>query len=157
MLALPALAAPKGDRVTGNGWNHPVPASDVAEFHIDAKSGPNGENPTGKVSFKKRSTGATIEGPVICLNVVGNIAGIGVDISKTKKTNDAASGILVWVEDNGKKVHGQSPDEIRSMEIYTNQPPTTCPPIDPARMPLQKGDIKVVDTVPAPPGGGTGT
>ena len=142
-----AVAGVKGDEVKGNGWNNPPNPANVAEFHIDAKSGPNGEDPKGKVRFKTRSTGAITEGNVTCLRVEGDLAVIGVDVTKST-TDDPVKpeGLLVYVQDNGKPIKGQSADEIRSTTIVTDDVPTVCPaPIDPNRMPLLKGDIRVND------------
>ena len=142
-----AVAGPKGDKVQGKGWNNPPNPNNVAQFRIDAKSGPNGENPKGKVRFKTLSSGAITEGPVTCLRVQGDLAVIGVDVTKSTTTDPVKpKGLLVYVQDNGKPHKGQAVDEIRSVTIFTDDVPTVCPPVmDPDRMPLLKGDIKIRD------------
>ena len=46
------------DHVVGGGQNNPPSTAPVAHFQINAKSGPNGEDPEGFFSFKR-----TVDGP----------------------------------------------------------------------------------------------
>lgn len=146
LAATPAIAGPKGDSVKGHGENNPPDASRVASFEIDARSDADGANPNGKVRFKTRSTGAITAGDVSCLRVVGKLAVIGVDLTKVRTSDPGPypNAMLVYVEDNGNKKAGA--DEIRSATQTLDAPVTDCPaPMNPDRMPLMKGDIRVDD------------
>lgn len=148
VVANPAVAvAPSKDSVKGNGLNNPPVPTRVARFEINASSGANGENPKGHVNFKTLATNAQTRGDVTCLNVVGDLAVIGVDI--TKSTTDDPTmpeAMLVYVQDNGRKTQDGAVDVIRSTTADLDEAPTVCPPpMDPDRMPLRKGEIRVED------------
>lgn len=143
-----AGADPSKDSVKGTGANNPSTGI-INSFHVNVQSGPNGEDPKGTVTFTslmppKRS----FTGEATCLRVTGNQATIVADFSKTRREADGfdANGVIVWVEDNGKKIKDQSSDEIRNAVQPVEILPASCPPpMDPARMALTKGDIRVVD------------
>ena len=143
----PAAAWVPGDSVFGYGSNNPPNPANVAEFVLGVTSGPHGENPKGFVLFRTVATKALTGGIVTCMNVSGPYAVIGVDV-RLSTTSDPLKpkGLLVYVVDGGPTVAGQSPDEIRTDAIFTGDVPKTCPtPVDPNRMTLQKGAIKVID------------
>ncbi len=142
-----AGADPNKDSVKGEGLNNP-PNGVINGFKLEVKSGPNGEDVKGKVTFTSKATGRKFTGEATCLRVTGSQATIVADITKTKNEPDGfgTNGVIIWVEDNGKKVKGQSPDEIRNSIVPVDDIPASCPaPMDPDRMPLTKGDIKVED------------
>lgn len=143
-----ASAAPKHDKVQGSGINNP-PNGVFAQFHINAKSGPNGEDPQGKFSFKRKD-GAPNEkftAEVTCVNVQGNLASVIGYVTKTK--NDpfpAGKYYLVRLKDDGKGEFTM--DEIQNGPYVGD--PYTCPtPIEPRPEAITKGDIKITDAVAA--------
>jgi hypothetical protein len=155
LFAIPAIAAPKKDKVTGHGINAAV--NNPAEFHINAESGPLGEDPHGTVRFKTIENKAEQKGPVRCLRVDGNRAVIGVEWNKLKnQDNGTNKGAFVFVEDNGK-ADKDDPLSDQMMTVGIRQIDTIpgendCPaPEDIADRTIQKGDLKVVDAQPPVP------
>lgn len=147
MTAAPAGAGQKKDSVKGNGLNNP-PNGNINKFHINVQSGPNGEEAKGKVKFTDPDSKRSFTAEATCLSVSGTQATIVAEFTKTKGHGDdfLANGVVIWVEDNGKKVHGQAPDEIRNAVMMVEDLPATCPPpMDPDRLELTKGDIRVED------------
>jgi hypothetical protein len=84
-----------------------------------------------------------LQGNVVCLTVSGNTAAIGVDISKLKNADTDPGGMLVYVQANGKPMHGKSPDKIQSMN--TDDPPTSCPIVVPDTNNIMKGNLMTQD------------
>lgn len=148
LTAGPAGADPKKDSVKGNGANNP-PNGVINTFKLNVQSDANGGNVKGTVTFT--STDApkrSFTADATCLNVQGSQATIVADVSKFRKEPGGfdANGVIVYVEDNGKKVAGQSMDEIRNSITPVENLPATCPiPTDPNRASLSKGDIRVED------------
>jgi hypothetical protein len=69
-IALPGVSSAQvsaGDSVIGSGTSG-IPGCN-GPVEVDARSGPNGENPTGQVDC-----GTLFSGPVTCLSVNGNVA-----------------------------------------------------------------------------------
>jgi len=155
ICAMPAIAAaPPGDKVEGHGKNNPSVATNRAEFTFDkVKSGPNGENPSGKVRFKTLANDAQEEGNVVCLAVQGNLATIGVVYTKLSKqqSGNPNDGVIVHVAANGKPFDPpgptpkQYPDQITSMGV-PNAADVNCADVSPiVDHTLTYGDIKVTD------------
>ena len=142
-VAGPAAAqAPAGDSVVGTATGQFGGGSPVT-YNIDARSGPNGENPTGQVTA---TTGGSIffSGPVTCLNVQGNIA-----LLKLQSTQGAFIGLVsMRITDNSGST---TPDLIQSTagsgvsnECASPEPSYILPSI------VTSGAIVVTDTPPLP-------
>jgi hypothetical protein len=110
-------------------------------YELNATSGPNGENPTGRVDFGEGWLHSS--GPVTCLAVSGNRA----VLNFRTETGPFSGGILtVLIIDN-------QPDSFTPHPTF--RAPTDCSPIGfdvfGPRI-LRSGDITVVDAPPdAPP------
>jgi len=122
-----------GDSVTGSGSSS---GGLGFTFEIDAHSGPNGENPTGQVTFRFASTGdVAFNGPVTCLAVNGNFAILDVDTPQFHTV-----GLEVTDSPSG--------DLIRAIP-RTGQ--SSCSPIGSAAdFPVTSGDVVVVDAPSLP-------
>jgi hypothetical protein len=133
--AAPVHAQTAGeDSVIGNILIGPAA---VAEF--EARSGPQGENPSGFVSLSSRSSAEA--GRVACLTVIGNRATIGFE-----NALGGGSGGLIFVEDNGPARDGLDRFGVRLIA----QPPRTCPEPE-AFHTFIAGDIRVHDAQPRLP------
>ena len=124
-VAMPASAigshspgkGPKRDLVVGSA-RFPVVA---AHARINAKSGPNGENPRGH--FFLRQGSLQFRGSVTCMRVVGNLASVGGRVNKSNPSGPpVGSGFVQLIQDNGEP--GRSD---RSQTVYLPSPPMTCP------------------------------
>jgi hypothetical protein len=79
-LALPSIssAAPAAptflDTAKASGDNLVLDDFSVFDIHVDAFSGPSGEDPGGHVSFTTIFISDPVSGPVTCLDVAGNTA-----------------------------------------------------------------------------------
>jgi hypothetical protein len=135
VLASPAAATaqvPTQDSVTGSGVARP---GETFTFEFDARSGPNGESPTGEVSFRFASTGEVFfAGPVSCLVVSGNFA-----ILSVASTQFGSVGLEVTDSPGG--------DLIRAIPTGLS----ACMPLGLAvDFPVISGDLVVVDAPSLP-------
>jgi hypothetical protein len=144
---------------SGQGPNHDF-ASGTGQFrvqenfldfdiHVNAKSGPMGEDPQGDFYFRSAASGvgaADIRGVVTCLRVVGNRAAIGGEITQARGDNpflEVGDGVLIYVADNGEP--GTAND---GLELFSQAaPPTVCPPPG-ATAPITGGNYVVHDATP---------
>jgi hypothetical protein len=144
LAAIPAIATathspgkgPKHDLVVGSA-RFSVP---VASVRINAKSGPNGENPRGH--FFLREFGWQFRGSVTCVRVVGHLASVGGRITSSSGVGGPAvgSGFIQLTQDNGSPGRND-----RSQTIRVPSPPTTCPvPTTPVFV-LARGNYVVHD------------
>jgi hypothetical protein len=122
---------------------------------VDARSNPDGSNPSGGATAGLRST-YSVSGHVTCLTVVGNRATVGFAVDTGFSVNGSL-GHLIFVEDNGSPGAGLD----LANDIETALPPTSCPvatdedlvpfPFIPIRpQPIESGDITVVDAPALP-------
>jgi hypothetical protein len=138
---------PRHDQVAGTGAiDTPVtPFGPVfVKLHVNAKSGPFGTDPRGKVVFRGNPPpigDIDIKGRVTCLNVVGNQAIVGFEITKAKAgpIPEGAGGIFS-ILDNGEPGTGNDAFEGGPLP----QPPTICP-LFPATRTLTQGNFIVHD------------
>ena len=121
--ATAAPLGPKSDAVLGGGKTF----SDI--FSINAHVNPNGKV-MGHINAKNvpEFIEFSIEGTVNCVNVVGNRASIGGELTHFDQVGwpnpDQYHGWLFFVEDNGNQQG--VPDKISYQYIYVN-PITSCP------------------------------
>jgi hypothetical protein len=107
-------------------------------IHINASSGPTGENPSGTGSFVAFGI-FNIGGPVTCLNVTGNTAVLNI--------NDQTFGfgiLTVTLTDNG----GNGRDEMNAAP--SGRAPTDCSPFSGTQDTLSSGRATVFDAPPLP-------
>ncbi len=144
LAAIPTIATathspgkgPKHDQVVGSA-RFSVP---VASVRIDAKSGPNGENPRGH--FFLSEFGWQFRGSVTCVRVVGHLASVGGRVSSSSGVGapQVGSGFIQLTQDNGSPGRND-----RSQTIRVPSPPMTCPvPTTPAFV-LARGNYVVHD------------
>jgi hypothetical protein len=131
----PAHAAPAGDSVAITGA--PVITSLYTIFTLDARSTPNGENPTGQVRFDAFGGSLHLNGPVTCLSVTGDTAIIGF--------HDEPADATVTL-----RVVDDTPDTFDVISIERS--PTDCSPGGPTQFEdfVQSGDIVVTEAPPLP-------
>jgi hypothetical protein len=145
-MLVPASASaaplgPKSDAVVGGGKTF----SDI--FSINAIVNPNGKimghiNAKNVLDFVQFS----VEGTVNCLNIIGNRASIGGELSHFDQEGwvnpEQYHGWLFFVEDNGNQQG--VPDKISYQFVYVN-PVTTCPnpTVNSAYFELLEGNINV--------------
>jgi hypothetical protein len=95
-----AAQVPTQDSVSGSGVARTVGTDTTFAFEIDAHTGPNGENPTGQVTFRYTTDGSIFfSGPVTCLAVNGNFAILSVATLQFQavglEVTDSPSGDLI--------------------------------------------------------------
>jgi hypothetical protein len=134
---------PGRDLVAGTGAVENLVPPIFVKLHVNAKSGPFGTAPRGKVVFRGNPPPIgeiDIKGRVTCLNVVGNQAIVGFEITKSKAgpIPEGAGGIFS-ILDNGEP--GTS-DAFEGGPLP--QPPTICP-LFPATRTLTQGNFIVHD------------
>lgn len=123
-LAVPLAASgnpPTQDKVDGT-------VEDIfpSTLHVAAISDANGSNARGNLWYHAENPGFTINvaGEVTCLNVVGNMATIGMRIDRAKLPGlvGEGDGFLFVVNDNG-----EPGDMDTHLDIPQAVPPTVCP------------------------------
>jgi hypothetical protein len=128
---------PPEDSVTGSGTTDSL----ISTFHIDARSGPSGENPTGHVVL---GAGAIFDGTVTCLAAEGNVAVFNISIGVSllpplltlRATDNSGSG---------------APDLLELFSAEGRSPSDCSPPTQLLqRGSVLTGDIVVVDVPPLP-------
>jgi hypothetical protein len=155
--AVPSNEADNKDSVHGAGQILTAPGDGSVpnnRINVTAQSGPSGEDPQGKVSFKALADKPAFSGDVVCLRVEGNRATILFSLDKTKEGPERFDdgGALVFIEDNGNPSGGSSPDRQRNFRLtqaeFTVQKAAGCPaPITPVRE-LESGNLIVRDAQP---------
>jgi hypothetical protein len=78
------------------------------QFHFNARSGPNGEDPRGMYWAKEGIGGLfTFTSEVKCLNVQGNVAYIGTEVTRAQEGVQEGDPVAFRVEDNGEPGAGR--------------------------------------------------
>jgi hypothetical protein len=144
LAAIPALATAKHSPGKGPKHNLVVGSArfsvPVASVRINAKSGPNGENPRGH--FFLTEFGWQFRGSVTCVRVVGNLASVGGRVTSSSGVGGppVGSGFIQLTQDNGSPGRND-----RSQTIGVPSPPMTCPvPTTPGFV-VAKGNYVVKD------------
>lgn len=117
--------SPNQDYVVGGGQNNPANGV-INHFAIAAHSDPNGDNPFGQGLFVDTASGPPIHafmGDVVCLRVDGNRASVllAVDHGLNQPPALDDGGDLMFFEDNGGPVNGQSPDRMINQRLNAAQ------------------------------------
>jgi hypothetical protein len=145
--------APYQDSAWGAGtFCQPGGGPFCALFHTNAKSEFDGSNPEGTVfaHITEVATGfqAEVYGRVTCLNVVGNQAVVGSEITKTSDPGFLPVGIgaLAQYTDNGEPgSNSTTPDRGFATPVPT--PPVICPPPGFPTSPVTQGNFVVHDAL----------
>jgi hypothetical protein len=156
--AVPDTEANNKDSVHGAGQILTAPGDGSVpnnRINVTANSGPSGEDPDGKVSFKALADQPAFSGDVVCLRVEENRASILFSLDKTKEGPERFEdgGGLVFIEDNGNPEGGVSPDRQRNRRLteeeFVEQQDAGCPapPANPGRQ-LVSGNLIVRDAQP---------
>ena len=83
-------------------------SSGGGQFHFNARSGPNGEDPRGMYYAKDGIFGLfTFTSEVKCLEVHGNIAYIGTVVTRAQEGVQEGDPVVFRVEDNGEPGAGR--------------------------------------------------
>jgi hypothetical protein len=78
------------------------------QFHFNARSGPDGEDPRGMYYAKDGIFGLfTFTAEVKCLRVVGNVAFIGTEVTRAEEGVQEGDPVVFRVEDNGEPGAGR--------------------------------------------------
>lgn len=151
---------PAGDSVTGGAHDCVQVVNGFCEDHsvgLDAHSGPDGENPTGTMSygFGFGSPGSTGfgQGQVTCLSVAGNVATIGFTGREFDEFLELFVSGWVTVKDGGGPGSGLDRFNVLFLKRDLNPVPTpaNCD-VAPDALPFANddGDLTVVDATPRP-------
>jgi len=157
-LALPATTwagasnsnAP-GDFVVGGGENNPPEPAPVNHFAVNGHSDSDGSNPFGEAHFidTVNKPVRRFNGEVVCVNVNGNRATI---VFQFRNTLNQPAPLqdgwdIMFVEDNGDPVGGQSPDFVANDLHPSTDPVADCrtAPFRRAANPLTSGNVQVHD------------
>ena len=154
-LAVPALsiadpADPQHDQVIGSWEQTTTGGGPNNQFHVNARSNPDGSDAEGHVMIEVKGQNPTgFKADVTCMNVVGNTATIVARF--TRATNQGnREGVILKVTDNGKTPGPPSPDmasNVRAADGQLDAAEVACeaPPLN-VGTPVQ-GDIKVRDAL----------
>jgi hypothetical protein len=150
-----AVSAANATHSNGTGPNHdfvngsgildfgPVFGDGATEkFHVDAKSAADGSQAQGKMFLQEKNfpIDQSFQADVTCLNVVGNSASIGGEVTRSNNPGiPEGSGVQAFVTDNG-----EPGDQDRYFGAFTESPPEVCPPPNP-RIASEKGNFVVHD------------
>jgi hypothetical protein len=159
-LALPSVSSaappppPQLDTAMATGSSNGAAGSTFSNIHVDAHSGPSGENPGGSVSFDstaefQRPGGILtipfrVSGPVTCLNVTGNEAVIKINATVELFGVESPAVWEINLVDNG----GSGLDTFGSPQ--GNNDPTDCSGGSVLGFPLFVGRAVVFDAKPLP-------
>jgi hypothetical protein len=78
------------------------------QFHFNAHSGPDGEDPGGMYYAKDGIFGLfTFTSEVKCLRVMGNVAFIGTEVTRAQEGAQEGDPVVFRVEDNGEPGAGK--------------------------------------------------
>jgi hypothetical protein len=141
-----ATGSAKVARADGKGPQTDVVAGEAqfaglgAVIHINAQSGPNGEDARGHFSFAQTGS-ASFEGDVSCLNVEGNAAYAGGTIVSSDNPALVGQGFMQLTTDNGSP--GTSDQSVTTQ--IGGPVPTTCPTPSPGGFTLTYGNYVVHD------------
>jgi hypothetical protein len=140
---------PKMDLVAGTGQLQAEPSIADTEWHVNAKSGPSGEDPQGTFFVRLEGTfllDLNIRGRVTCLTVVGNMAVLGAEITSSRGTTEVpGQGMLIQITDNGEG-NDDPPDTFNG--VFTVIPPQICPAPFLVGAPITQGNFIVRAAVP---------
>jgi hypothetical protein len=135
---------PQMDLAAGTGQ---LDAAGLAlKAHVNAMSGPSGENPQGdfylEAAISSFPTPFHVRGGVTCLNVVGNRATVGGVIERSDHPAfPEGSGIFLFIRDDDEGVG----DGIAAGQNAA--PPQTCQFLEPG-LPNTQGNFIVHDATP---------
>ena len=118
-----------------------------AQFHLNAKSDPDGNDPHGSFFLRQEPfvTGALdVRGSVTCLDVTGNRAWVGLVVEESTGTFPLpeGSGLIFEIVDNG-----EPGDADRAVGQLSPTPPRRCR-VDFAEWEITRGNITVHDATP---------
>jgi hypothetical protein len=125
--------------------NHP----EEWHFVVSAQDGPNGATGHYTAQYAKGKQKHGYSGKVTCVRVEGNLASVGIVITKVDGPGNPAgvqvgAGEIIRIADNGNPSDGGAADSI-SGGAFTATPPTTCPdPVNPTT-PYVGGNVLVKD------------
>lgn len=116
-----------------------------SQIHLNARSGPLGEDPRGHFFVRAVFPDADVRGSISCLTVVGNTASVGLEIERSRTPAfPEGSGLLLFVADNG-----EPGDDDSFNGFFTPTPPQVCPPPFPqSGAGLFQGNYVVHDAAP---------
>jgi hypothetical protein len=93
------------------------------QFHFNARSGPSGEDPRGMYYAKEGIFGLfTFTAEIKCLQVVGNVAFIGTEVTRAQEGAQEGDAVVFRVEDNGDPGAGRD----RFVGTPGSDPETDC-------------------------------
>jgi hypothetical protein len=102
-------------------------------FAFSAHAGPNGPSGTAELSGTSLYFGAafdwSLRGHVVCVNVSGNMASIGVAVDQSSGTAAGLAAITMSVGDNGNGRHGADLFYLMAPDGQCQQPPVSAYPI----------------------------
>jgi hypothetical protein len=116
------------------------------QLHINAKSGPLGEDAQGQMWIRVATPTQDIElrARVSCLNVVGNLATAAGLIERGGEAFPGMQTLVISVQDFGEPGgSGATPDTFNAQTLM-GPPPATCPVL-PTILPATGGNVIVHD------------
>jgi hypothetical protein len=147
---------PKHDAAHGTAHSTITISTGDVDFdvHVNATSGPLGEDARGHFFFRRSGGGPTIpefdlRGRVTCLTVVANRATVGGIIEKSRQpTAQEGQGFTIIVEDNGSP-GGDPVTPDRWTASLGPTPPVVCPPPPTTGLiPVEQGNFVVQEAGP---------
>ena len=157
LMLFPAAASAShaGSGAGGRDFAVGTGANQIGRVSFAAHGGPSPFEPvTGHFTAKGQlaelpdatEVGAfRFEGPVTCLTVVGNRAGLFYPIKNAEPDTFEGHGVFIFLEDNGHPGRGATPDRIGFVgPVPLPVNPVACPP-GPTPFALEQGNVIVHD------------
>jgi hypothetical protein len=123
----------------------------VNRAHVNAKSGPSGEDAQGQIFFSSRSplVSSDIRADVTCLRVIGNVAIAGGPIRRAEGLPPNFQTMFVIVQDFGEPGNDPATPDRWSVAVSTGPAPAICPLLEiPPLAPATEGNVVVHDATP---------
>jgi hypothetical protein len=140
------LAGTKYDSVSGSikrtALNHP----ELWHFKVSAQAGPKRPSGTYNAVYGVGNDAHGYTGKVTCVRAEGNLATVGIVITKVDDDPHAevGDGQVIRIVDNGNPADGGPKDAI-SGGAFTSSPPKTCPKPVKVKVPYVSGNVLVKD------------
>ncbi len=154
LAAALAVAAPCAAQAASRDYAVGTGTNQIGRVSFAAHGGPSPFEPvTGHFTAKGRLAeigGAPVGefkflGPVTCLTVVGNRAGLFYPIENADPSTFEGSGVFITLEDNGNPASGEAPDRIGFLgPVPAPENPILCPP-GPTPVALEHGNVTIRD------------
>ncbi len=147
-MSTTALASHGGGGDGGRDFAVGSGANEIGRVSFAAHGGPSPSEPvTGHFHARGELPGTgefDLEGPVTCLTVVGNEAGLFYPVRDPDPLEP--EGVFIFLRDNGEPGKADEPDQIGFIPTSIRET-AVCPPVPPAELiEFERGNVTVHDS-----------